>query len=188
MKQISIILLCGAGGVGAFFLGRVYYPKDVLALPKIAVVDGLRLKNEATPFAEVVRIIQRDTEQIEKNMDTKFAKKREELKKTTKLLSDKTIPPKKRAEYKAQYEQESAKIKEELQKQTDVLRNKVKMLEQMLNDAMVEITKDLAKKYNLNIVLNTSVANIMTVYYADKSLDLTDEAVDMLNKRLQKLE
>jgi Skp family chaperone for outer membrane proteins len=157
-------------------------------LSKMAVIDGVVLKREGKPFQDVENIIQRETESIEKNLSQKFAKKKEHLKQTMKLLNDKTLPAQKRAEYKASYKQEAANVERELQQQTDELRRRIDVIEQTINDTMFDISKQLAKKYKLSVILNTSVANIATVFYADRSLDLTKEAVEMLNQQLKNLD
>ncbi|MDR0631076.1 MAG: OmpH family outer membrane protein [Holosporales bacterium] len=185
MSKWQIALLSCVVGLVPGLLIRPRFA-NVTAIPslKVAVVNGARLKQDAEPFL----FAQKDAERIEQEIGAWLDKKRENLQRLAQLVSNNAIPPKKRAEYKSQYEQEYANIDAELRTQKEALQRKIYKLNVILNEAVMEVTQQLAKKYGLNMVLNTQVGEIMTVYCADKSADLTDEAIDWLNKKLRNIE
>jgi Skp family chaperone for outer membrane proteins len=93
---------------------------------------------------------------------------------------------KKRTEYKKEYDRDLAAFTAELQEKRDELKRKISFINSIIHNTVIDTVKQLAKKYKLRVVLNSQVLGVMTVLYADPSLDLTEEAIFSLNKTLSK--
>jgi Skp family chaperone for outer membrane proteins len=91
---------------------------------------------------------------------------------------------KERLEYKKQFDKEFAILEPQVQKEKELLRNRDAILKQRLNEAVIKVTKELAKKYRLDIILNANVFETMTVFYSSPRIDLTDEAIALLDKKV----
>jgi Skp family chaperone for outer membrane proteins len=165
---------------GALYFGRWMPPAGTT---KIAVVNSARIKNESEPFV----FAKKDAERFGQEIGDWLDKRKEKLQTLATLVKDNTISTKKRAIYKSQYEQEYSKIGEELRSRKEMLQKRFDKLSTMLTETVMEVTRQLASKHGLSMVLNTQVGETMTVYCASKSVDLTDEAIDMLNKKLRNI-
>lgn len=150
---------------------------------KIAIVDGARIKKESKPFLYVVETERNKLEEIYNQMRTRY----ESIRKLLELSKSSKIPMKDRAKYKAQFEAEAAKLEQEVQAKKDNLRQKFAILTKTLEDSVIQTTSDLAKKYNLSIIFNTNVFDTITIFYATPNIDLTDEAIKLLNQRLKNI-
>lgn len=168
--------------LGLYFYFHYYSLQNIPPI-KIAIVDGTRLKKEAQPFLDVMAIVKEETEEINHEIN----KKRGSLKKISKLSKDPKIHVKRRAEYRKQFEHEFALIELDVQKKKDVLRRQILLLEKTVSDVVMDVIQGLAKKYHLNLILNTKVMDIMTVFYASHTIDLTDEVIKLLNKKLKNI-
>jgi Skp family chaperone for outer membrane proteins len=155
---------------------------------KIAVVDGVRLKTEAQPFLNVVSIVKEKTELLEKELSRQHEERSKLFKQTELLLKDKTISAEKRIALRKQLDQKTAEMETEFRIQKDAFRQKCALLEQLLNNSVFEVINDIAKKYKLTLVLNTKIVDIMTVFYTDPSIDLTEEVISALNKKLKDID
>jgi Skp family chaperone for outer membrane proteins len=181
--QIALIS-CIAGAAPLLLFRETWVKSSVVPSLKVAVVNGARIKRESDPFL----FARKDAERVEQEIGAWLDKRKENLQRLAQLVNDNAISPKKRAEYKSQYEKEYSSIGDELTTRKEKLQKKFDKLNVILTEAVMEGTQQLAQKYGLNMVLNTQVGETMTVYCADKSVDLTDEAIDWLNKKLHNVE
>ncbi|MDR1208544.1 MAG: OmpH family outer membrane protein [Holosporales bacterium] len=185
MSKWQIALVSCLVGAVPFLLFRQNLVKpSVVPSLRVAVVNGARIKQESEPFL----FARKDAARVEQEIGEWLDKRKENLQRLAQLVNDNTISPKKRAEYKSQYEQEYSSIGADLSARKEKLQQKFDKLNVILTEAVMEVTQQLAKKYGLNMVLNTQVGETMTVYCADESIDLTDEAIDWLNKKLHNVD
>ncbi|MDR2464298.1 MAG: OmpH family outer membrane protein [Holosporales bacterium] len=156
-------------------------------LLKIAVVDGVRLKTEAQPFLDVVTIVRAETEQLENELNKQREQRNELWEKTERSLKDKKVSEDIRLVLRKQLDQKTIEMDADFRARKDAFRKKCASLEQLLNESVFEVINELAKKYKLTLILNTKIVDMMTVFYAAPSIDLTDEVISSLNKKLKNI-
>lgn len=187
MKYLKYYLLAGSilCLVGFYLLlgNHHLFPYKTVNPLKIAIVDGARIKKESKPFLYVVETEKNKLEEIYNQMRARY----EGIRKLLELSKNSRIPIKDRAKYKTQFEAEAEKLEKEVQEKKDKLRQKFSVLTKTLEDSVIQVTSDLAKKYHLYIIFNTNVFDTITIFYATPDIDLTDEAIKLLNKRLKNI-
>lgn len=187
-KMIPWIVLALSVGIGLYvgglglFSERFSRHKPVREL-KIAIVDGARIKQECEPFLRVAEAEKRELDKIYQAMQGKH----KEVRRLLTLSKDSKVPIKKRAEYKKQSEAIALQYENEVQKRKDFLRVQFTYLNRTLENAVLQTTSELAKKYKLYIIFNTNVFDTMTIFYAAPEIDLTNEAIRVINQRMRHL-
>jgi Skp family chaperone for outer membrane proteins len=111
----------------------------------------------------------------------------QKLQDISKKSKDPKIPPKTRQEYKKQFEREFSILEPQVQKKREQLRIKDALLKRRVHEAVLKAADDLAKKYKLDVLLNANVFDALTVFYASKKIDLTDEAIALLDKHIDEI-
>ncbi|GHS92679.1 hypothetical protein AGMMS49949_05100 [Alphaproteobacteria bacterium] len=149
----------------------------------IAIVDGARLKTETLPCIRFQEIFQKESKALNANIQ----KAKESLEKLSELAKDPKLSQAKRAEYRKKFHQEFARIGPQIQKSKDELKQKMIDFQEKINLAVVDVTQSLSGKYQLRLILNAKVMDKMSVFYASPTLDITDEAIEMVNKEFEKI-
>lgn len=176
MKKISIYGLMAS----AFML----FAAPVMAedaKPTIAVVNIQQVMKDST----AAKSVREQLENKQKSFQSEISKKEEDLKK-----EDQELGKQKSVLAKDAFE---AKVKSFREKATNMqkdVQSKKAMLdgafERSLNDiqkVVTEIIADIAKEKGFAVALPTS-----QILYADKTLDISSEVLDRLNKKLAKLD
>ncbi len=147
----------------------------------VAVVDIKRIIDDSaaakTAQKEVTALKDKYFKEI-KNQDTLLQKRQKELMDQKKALSADAFN-KKVGEFKTKVDQERAEV---TRKQKIVETAFVKSLE-LIRDETMKVVKEVAAEKNIDIVIPTS-----QLLHSKEGLDITDEVLTRLNKRLTKVD
>lgn len=170
--------------IGVLYLVRLTWRPAPTRIPppKIAMVDGYKMRMTITPHADIFRILSRSYERLCQTTQVK----KQELNRLLEMSKDKKIPLKKRAEYKNKFLKEHDRVEDEIQQLKSRYWEKKSRVTDLVNSVTDAVMEQLAQKYNLNVILNVKGMQ-QIVLYSDAKLDLTDEAIKEIQKRLQKI-
>ena len=177
MIGICIIMVTFFG----FMLGKKYYylPSGDLT---VAVIDGDRLKRDAIPFHKVNTLFSKEQNRVIEEMSTfenELSKEHEDIK------SEKnSAKAKKRKEV---FDIRVAELEQKMHKKREHLLRIIDVMSKQLEDTVLSIISEIATKRKINLVLNTIVAEKRSVFFSDDRLDLTNDVIDLLNKRLSNI-
>ena len=85
---------------------------------------------------------------------------------------------------KAEFDIRVAELEQKMHKKRAHLLTIIDVMSKQLEDTVLAIIRELAAKRKINLVLNTIVAEKRSVFFNDDRLDLTDDVINLLNKRL----
>lgn len=180
----ALLSLAVLGGGSAYIYHKVHAKVRVVPPVRVGVVDGARLK-EAEPYRAITLFLEKGLV----DLNDSFKQKRQELEDLERKKRDPKIPTKKRAEYRKQFENKLNQFDTEGRERRDQLRMRIDELRTTVEETHMEIIRELAKRYHLNLILNTNtyLLGYVMVFHADETLDLTDEVIELLNKRLKNM-
>lgn len=151
------------------------------AKQQIAVVNIQAVMKDSTAAQNV----REQLESKQKSFQTSISKKEEELQKENKELGER-----KSVMAKAEFDKKVSAFRSKATEMQKDVKDKKDMLdgafERSLNDiqkVVTDIISDIAKEKGFVMAVPTS-----QILYADKSLDISTEVLDRLNKKLPKLE
>ena len=154
---------------------------DVL---RIGVIDSIRLKTEAKCFRAHDEIAQRifdlmvKIREISSQMTNQTMQIRQDKQLRQKQKQSKfTEMDKKWKILSTDYSKAMRKEKELDAKLTDYIQNKV-----------LQVISDIAKKFKIDIVINKGSQNMTQVYYNTSNIDITNVVVNELNKIVPKID
>ncbi len=177
--QVCMVIVCMVLiGFFGFMLGKKYFylPSSDLA---VAVIDGDRLKKDAVPFHTVNALFSKEQNRVIEEMsvfENELSKEHEEIK------SEKNSAKAKKR--KAEFDIRVAELEQKMHKKRAHLLTIIDVMSKQLEDTVLAIIRELAAKRKINLVLNTIVAEKRSVFFNDDRLDLTDDVINLLNKRL----
>lgn len=187
-KQLVFGLILGillVGVLGTFWWNRPVHAKKTSSV-RIAIVDGARIKNESKAFLKVMDLEKQTLEALNKQIREKYQVLQAKLKKS----KNPNIPAKERAKYKKQFDEEFAIWEPKMQKEKAAWRRRQVVLTDRFNEAVIQVTRELAKKHNVDLLLNATVllgVDIMTVFYVSPKIDLTNEAIALLDQQIDEI-
>lgn len=176
----------GLVAVGSLVLGGRWVGGKKRTIPpvRIAVIDGDRLK-KAEPYQALMKLL----EESAAAMGNEFGAQRRSIEELDKKVRDPKLTAKKRAEYKKQLDRELSQFDAAVRKRRDQIQNQIYKLQNTIDEAQMKIIKRLAGDYHINLILNTNTAwGCVTVFYATEQLDLTEEVMALLNKKMKGLD
>ncbi len=146
----------------------------------IGIVDGLRLKQEAKCFeahknvaekvTKVLAVIREDSEKMKKQMDE--IKKNKKLNEKQRRLKLNALDIKWRDKAKLYNEKMRA------------IKDLDKKLVSFIQDKLLQLIGDIAKKEKIDIVLNKCTIDTIHIFYNRKAIDMTDIVIDKLNNTM----
>lgn len=174
MIAIGVIMI----GFFGFMLGKKYFylPSGDLT---VAVIDGDRLKRDAIPFHKVNTLFSKEQNRVIEEMSTfenELSKEHEDIK------SEKNSAKAKKR--KDAFDIRVAELEQRMHKKREHLLRIIDIMSKQLEDTVLSIIREIAVKRKINLVLNTIVAEKRSVFFSDDRLDLTNDVIDLLNKRL----
>lgn len=180
----ALLGLATLGGGSVYLFHKAHAKVRTVPPVRVGVVDGARLK-EAEPYQAITRFLEEGLAVL----NDSFKQKRQELEDLEKKKRDPKIPAKKRAEYRKQFEEKLNQFDTEGRARRDQLRMQIDHLRTTVEETHMEIIRELSKKYHLNLILNTNtyLLGYVMVFHADETLDLTDEVIALLNKKLKNM-
>jgi Skp family chaperone for outer membrane proteins len=187
VNKLHAVAVTVAACVGAAFVAAKFGVHVLTAqreLPfRIAIVDGTRITNESKVFLRITELEKQSFDEI----NEEFAEKYKHLQQLLKKSRNPDNSAQARQNYKKQFDNEFAILDPQVQKKKDERKRQVTTVINRLNEAVAAVTNVLAQKYKLDLILNTHVFDKMTVFYASPSIDLTSEAIVLLDKQIHEL-
>ena len=183
-KNLVIAALCTiCVGLLGFSLGvnRFLIPSGTL---KVAVVDGDRLKSEARAFRVAHDILIVEQSKAHEEM---MPIEKELLKEQEAIRLEAKKNPESAKKRKEAFDIRLAEVNKKVQKKGDLLYKQRDYLSETIQEMVFSIINEIAKKQNISIVLNTTIDEKRSVFFAEKRMDLTDAVVSTLNERLKNL-
>jgi len=170
MKRLSAVIFC------AFFVASLFLGKAALAADnKFAYVDLSRLFSEYKKTQDYDKVLGQKENAYTAERDKKFNEFKA-YKDKYDLLSDKEKEAK-----RADLEDRAKKIQDyDRQKQTDLRKDQDEKMKEILKD-IEDAVKSYSEKQGYTFVLNDRV-----LVYQDKSLDITQVVLDIMNKDYKK--
>ncbi|MBX9805059.1 MAG: OmpH family outer membrane protein [Alphaproteobacteria bacterium] len=164
-------------------------PKQPTVLVSMGVVDINRFKKNSKVFQKFQSVVESLNESVHKEIFEKETKLRSEYEQFKKQEDETKEPTQETLKQRLDLDKKHASLekifrvrKEEID---SVLSNGLTTIKQTLK----EIVDDLGKSYGLNIILNKSIGEgsqmeQSIVLYCNQGLDLTDEVIKRLDKKL----
>jgi Skp family chaperone for outer membrane proteins len=153
---------------------------EIIPATKIAVLDGSRLKAEATCF-KAHNELENMLEKVVSNMHETEIKAKAEYEKTKndKKLSKEEIR-RNIEKIEEDWENFSIKFKEEVQN----IKNMDTKLSTLLQSKLEKIIEDVSKTHKIDIILNSKINDVISVFYSTGKVNVTNLVVKKLNKIL----
>jgi Skp family chaperone for outer membrane proteins len=172
-------LLCM--GVVVFYIG-LSKTKDTSPMT-IAVLDGERLKKDATPFMTVHQLMSAEFDKVK----SEFGPFSAQLETAFDLVRSEKNPAKAQKKKEA-FDKKRVEIEQVFIKKQEYLHSIEVELTNKLQNTVFEIVDELAKKHNISIILNRMVDDKISVFYSKPHLDITDEVIREVNRRLKNVQ
>lgn len=168
-------------------LGAIYHftqkPAIEAEAAKVSIIDSVRIKTQALPFIKVRQLLEEQHAIAQKEIleqESSIREQHEELKKSTLSTQEKQ-------KKKQLLDKKVAELQQNVQKRQDKLTKQFSMLTENLENKLNEIIKEIVKEHGFNLVLNTTIQDTHAILYATPSLDITDEVIKRLDKKLPNL-
>lgn len=159
----------------AFFFSKSPRNSDSYSV-KIGVIDGYRIQNES----EVFSLAHNFAEKQQEGLNDELKDNRVRIKKLYEKVKDESIPLKERSKLKKQAEKELIELLEIDAEKQKISSEFCRENEQFLSKTIVDVSNELAQKYNLSLVFNSN-DEMINIFYFNSSIDLTDEAIKMID-------
>ncbi|MCX7338111.1 MAG: OmpH family outer membrane protein [Alphaproteobacteria bacterium] len=187
-KRTAIAIGISAGCLALLFYGfysafSVYKSTLKRQGAFVAVIDSPRIKNEAEPFVKVGNLLKEQHTQSHKEIlaqETSLRKQMEEIKKG-KLSSED------RQKRKIQFDKKVAELEQHVRQKQEKLNKQFGALMERVETSLYDIISMIAREKGVNLVLNSNIQGTEAVLYVDDFLDITDETIKRLNKKLEKI-
>jgi Skp family chaperone for outer membrane proteins len=151
---------------------------------KIAVVDGLKIKNLSKPFVRVRELLEEQHAKAHKEIlaqENAIRKEHEDLKSGLASVEEK----KKR---KNDVDKKIAELEKNVQKKKDTLTKQFSILMDMVESEMNGAIAHIVKKHGFNLVLNKSIQETRVILFHEPALDITDQVINRLDETIKTVE
>jgi Skp family chaperone for outer membrane proteins len=184
-RRKFIVLLTSSivGAVALILVLRVFLRnsedrQEIRPVTRIAVIDSARLKSEALCFKAHSKLESMLSDVISRMHDSE-SKAKAAYEKTK---NDKTLGKKQMSKKIEQIEEEWSKISQEHKKEVESIKKMNINLSNILQKKLNGIITNVARKCNIDAVFNTQILDTISVFYAVKSIDITDIVIGNLNR------
>jgi len=180
---ITVIACIVCGLLLGFSLGvnRFLIPSANL---KVAVVDGDRLKQEARAFHAANDILVAAQSKAHAEIlpiETELSKEQEAIKREAKTN------PENAKKRKIAFEERVAEVDKKVQKKRDIIDKQVRYVTETIEGMVFSIINEMSREQNISLVLNKTVDEKIAVFFVEKRMDLTDDVIAELDKRLENI-
>ena len=165
-------------------LWGIYYlvsPPSVEAfVARVAVIDSVRIKTQSVPFIKVRQLLEEQHAKAHQEIleqERSIRQQDEELRKGT--ISNQEKHKKKQA-----LDKKVTELQQSVQKKQDKLTKQFALLTERLETELNEIIAKIVKELGFNLVLNTTIQETKAILYADPALDITNEIIKRLDKKM----
>lgn len=179
----SCLFLAAGALVGVGFWSFWQQSPSSVPSTRIAIVDGQRLRQELRLHPDILAKYNAEG----RNLADYVSKSRENLRKLTAQVRDPKLTRTKRAALKKQLQLETDREAKEVQKRQIEFRRKEELISEFTNETVFSVTGHIAKKHNINLILNSRANPTKPIMYAASQLDLTDEVIQEVNRRLAQI-
>ncbi len=149
---------------------------------KIATLDGPRVKKESKPFSDLNKFKQ----MMHKTIYKDILKEEEKLRQDYADLRVSLDPPSVIDKKKSILDQKKLFLEKKIQmiqvKLQDKMSKRAQFIEECLNKIIKEIVKEKKIQLVINTQINTQIGDKRILFYADQSLDITENVIEKLNK------
>lgn len=181
LLSLSVVLCLSLGAY--YFHGQVLRLKSIPSA-QIAFVNLSRIRNEATSLIKLRELVEESYKKFKDEIHSQELAIREEHKI---LESQKGRSAKDKAELQKRRQSHDKKIKEMssiIQEKKNKLNETFSKITESIEIEIQEIVNLLAKEHHLNLVFNSSTMDTSVILYGGEDLDITDEVLAQLNKRM----
>jgi Skp family chaperone for outer membrane proteins len=154
---------------------------DLMPAARVAVIDGAQLKDEAVCFKqhEALENMLSDLVNKARNFEARVKEKYEQVK------SDKSLTKQQRFSAIEKIEENWAKESSQYKIGVETIKKMDLNLSKRLQKEINQVIESVARRYKIDVVLNTHVGGIISVFYSRKNVDITDLIVRQLNKTMK---
>lgn len=183
-RLIVGVVVVGAGFLGVVMMHRFLERASNHVPPaKIALVDGARVASGIRRHPNIDLLLNN----MQQNILRERSERKERLKKLSEQARNTRLPAKKRAEFRELQRKEAAQTQDDFRRLVNDFQQKAEVVSEYENGVVFDVISKLSKKYNISLVLNTQIGIQRSVLYMEKTLDLTDEVIEIVNKHLAKV-
>lgn len=160
----------------------------------IAVINLVRVKNEALSFQEFTKFREKRYSDFHKDIlesETKLRKEHEELQKQE---NSGVVATPEIAQKKEDFEKRLAELDQSIQQRKEQINTEFAQITIEIKEKLKKIIDQLGHERNLNLILNattdgtdSTLLDATVVLYGGNEIDLTDEVIHYLDKELPSL-
>ena len=162
-----------------FLLG--FCISELHAEVKIGVIDTNKIIENCTAYVEAKKVIEGEFNKSEKEageMQEKFSKKAEDLENKKNVVAAKEYNKK-----REELTKEAKILQKKFYDQRVNLEKEFNNVNKVLNDNLADIIKNLSEKKHKTVALDKGM-----VLYNDESIEITDEVIKEINKKLKSID
>ncbi len=183
-KTIWAILLVVTLTISYYLTTNIYnniYSKE--ANIKIAVLNGIKLKENAKCFklheinAEKLSNILQEMNKQEMQIRTQY----------NNITKNKKLSSKQKQKEINKLENNWKKVAANYNKEIQNIKNTDDKLTKYINEKLKTILERIAKKMNINAILNKENSELIFVFYNNSKIDITDKIINILDNELKDL-
>lgn len=162
-------------------LGLTFTTVQKASASEYVVIDIKKVLEESTAAKGIRQQIKQESEVYQQDI----TKKEEKIRATSKKLNEQKSLLSQDAfeEQRNKFQGEVVAVQRDVQKKRSVLDNAYGTAMQKVQDIVLSIIKEMSQQRKFNVVMAKS-----ELVYADNTLDITNEVVGELNKRLPKVQ
>jgi outer membrane protein len=151
---------------------------------RIAVMDSSRIKAEAKPFIKVRELIDKEHVDAHKQILEQETLLREELRsiRTSKLGA------RKKQEMKQEFDKKLALLEQTVLQKKERIVRQFEQISIELESALKNIIEKIVQDKGFHVVLNKYIQETQAILYNEKTLDITDEVIERINKKIPKIQ
>lgn len=186
-KPFLIALALVSLGAAGHYGWRAYQKKiklDPLPAVRVAVVDLPRIHEEAIAFVKFRELIERQYKQFHEDIRQQETKIRDEY---VKLKNHDLLTPEESKvlqDKKEELNRNFNDLDKTIRQHKESLTKDFSKIKENLEETIVDIIKTIAKKRQLNLVLNTKSSNDPLILFNEDRLDITQDVLHELNKQI----
>jgi Skp family chaperone for outer membrane proteins len=176
---VAVVVCC----LYVFFLNE-NVKLSAVPVVRVAVINSVRLKVETLCFREHDELEGMLSELVGRMHESEVIAKKE----YEQVRSDKSLGKQQRMDAIEKIEENWAKISNQYKAEVEMIKKMNINLSRRLQKEIDQVIESIAQKYKIDIVLNTQVGEMISVFYSTKNVDMTDMVIDRLNKTVKHID
>jgi Skp family chaperone for outer membrane proteins len=151
--------------------------------PSVAIIDSLRVKEKSLPFLKIRELLEEQQSLMHKDIRNQEETLRKEYETIRTSLDPSSIVQKQRQSF----DKKITELREKLQQKQKILNQQFSKLTEKIEHELDQSIKELVERKGIQLVINSHVLEKQVVFFASQSLDITDEVIQSLDRKLPKL-